>query len=210
MNESEKAMRAADAMAAFVAANKGKTCRRCKAPQDEFPYPIDKRGYCPKCDAVRRASMVEPAQDELEKPAPFETTEKCNARLARNKQRVDERNKKVTPITPADLLRGANGRPQVSGVLLNHATNAVSLRASLAGSLTQLVALENFISANPACANAAWSNYVAIYSRFEGWARDVRHHEGVLKDAIPELHLEPIMLPRRIEQPATREWVEYA
>ena len=208
MASAEKAMRDAENQALFVAKNRAKQCRRCKADPTDSVGTLDKRGYCEKCAAVRIASMPPETTDGPEKPKPGESTEQCNARLARNKEKIDGARKVLTQVTPQQLLRGDSGRPQVTGTALNHATAAVSLRTSIASTTKDLIGLENFVTSGAGNAAAAWHNYISKYQRLLKWVDEVKWHEEILAKQVPELVREKILLPKRLEQPAARAWEE--
>ena len=126
MDEAERLMLEADRTRRFVEAN-SKNCRRCKEQAV-----LNKLHYCQECERKRQESMPPETTDGPEKPKLGESIEACNARLARNKEKLDGARKVLTQVTPQQLLRGDSGRPQVTGTALNHATAAVSLRASIA------------------------------------------------------------------------------
>jgi len=208
MDSAEKAMRDAENQALFVAKNRAKQCRRCKADPTDSVGTLDKRGYCQECERKRQESMPAETREEFAKPVPGESTEQCNARLASNKSILDAREKVVLPITCQALLRGEGGQVQVTGPLINHCSMAVSLRANIASATRDLLALDSFVQSGAGNIGAAWASYSSCHARILKMAADLKHHEAAVFEQIPELVREPIMVPKRLEQPTARDWVE--
>jgi hypothetical protein len=167
--------------AAVVTANRARICRRDNCMETAG---LDRRGLCKTHQAIRLATMRADTVNLAERPV------------------------RKTAITIASLLSGPSGFAQVQGADLDHCNAAMSGRASLISSMKNLGALENFIQQNPANSEAAWHNYLQIYSRCERIAQDVKHHESCVKATHPDLVLAPLRMPKPIKQQPEREWME--